>query len=116
MPRVLQPSNPFRAEGQWFRGNTHTHTTNSDGQMPPEKVVDHYVAGGYDFLFFTDHFKVTDLTDQSRDGFLILRGTEVGAPAGDGRSYHLIGLDVRETYARDRQPPVQEAVDFLRQQ
>jgi hypothetical protein len=113
---MVQQSNPFRAEGQWFRGNTHTHTTNSDGQMPPEKVVDHYVAGGYDYLFFTDHFKVTDLTEQSRRDFLILRGTEVGAPAGDGRSYHLIGLDVRETYARDRQPPVQEAVDFLRQQ
>jgi hypothetical protein len=84
--------------------------------MPPPKVVDHYVAGGYDFLFFTDHFHVTDLADASRESFLVLRGTEVGAAAGDGRSYHLIGLGARETYARDRQPPVQQAIDFLRDQ
>lgn len=113
---VVRTSSPFASEGQWFRGNTHLHSTNSDGQMPPAKLVDHYVAGGYDFTFFTDHYFVTDLTEASRDGFLILRGTEIGSPASNGRSYHVIGLDVRETFARGETPPVQDAIDAFRQQ
>ena len=24
---------------RWFKGNTHTHTTNSDGDAPPEQVA-----------------------------------------------------------------------------
>lgn len=40
---------------RWFKGNTHTHTTYSDGDSPPEVVVDWYAEHGYDFLFLTDH-------------------------------------------------------------
>ncbi len=40
---------------RWLKGNTHTHTQYSDGDSPPETVVDWYEAHGYDFLFLTDH-------------------------------------------------------------
>jgi hypothetical protein len=40
---------------RWLKGNTHTHTRYSDGDSPPETVVDWYEAHGYDFLFLTDH-------------------------------------------------------------
>ena len=26
-------ANPFRQPGQWYRGNTHSHSTESDGQL-----------------------------------------------------------------------------------
>ena len=29
---------------RWYKGNTHTHTTYSDGDSPPEVVVDWYGA------------------------------------------------------------------------
>jgi hypothetical protein len=25
--------NPFLTKGQWYKGNLHTHTTNSDGRL-----------------------------------------------------------------------------------
>ena len=43
------------APRRWLKGNTHTHTTYSDGDSPPEVVVDWYAEHGYDFLFLTDH-------------------------------------------------------------
>lgn len=40
---------------RWWKGNTHTHTLWSDGDSPPEIVVDWYREHGYDFLVLTDH-------------------------------------------------------------
>ncbi len=56
-------SNPY-AEVDWvndsrFKANFHTHTTNSDGRMNPQTVVDTYHQLGYDILAITDHNEVT---------------------------------------------------------
>lgn len=40
---------------RWYRGNTHTHTLWSDGDAPPEHVVEWYRTHGYDFLVLSDH-------------------------------------------------------------
>lgn len=45
----------FPPEGRWYRGNTHAHTTRSDGCCPPERQIRDYLARGYDFLAVTDH-------------------------------------------------------------
>ena len=29
----------FSEEGQWYKGNLHSHTTNSDGRLKPEEAV-----------------------------------------------------------------------------
>ncbi len=42
-----------------YKGNFHTHTTNSDGRMNPQTVVDKYHELGYDILAITDHNEVT---------------------------------------------------------
>lgn len=42
-------------QGQWWRGNTHTHTRWSDGVDFPEIVAGKYKAAGYNFLVHTDH-------------------------------------------------------------
>ena len=46
---------------RWYRGNTHTHTLNSDGDTPAAEVVRWYRTHGYQFLFVTDHEYVTDV-------------------------------------------------------
>ena len=48
---------PFNEAGQWLRGSLHCHSTNSDGEVPPEQVVARYKAEGYDFICVTDHFR-----------------------------------------------------------
>ena len=40
---------------KWFKGNTHTHSLNSDGDSTPDEVVQWYREQRYHFLFFTDH-------------------------------------------------------------
>ena len=42
-----------------YKANLHTHTTNSDGRMNPQTVVDIYNELGYAILAITDHNAVT---------------------------------------------------------
>jgi hypothetical protein len=46
---------------RWYRGNTHVHTTKSDGNGTPEDVARWYRDHGYDFLVVTDHETITDV-------------------------------------------------------
>ena len=48
-------ANPFRQPGQWYRGNTHSHSTESDGQLSMSDRFAAYREAGYDFLVLTDH-------------------------------------------------------------
>ena len=41
--------------GRWLKGNTHTHTLESDGDSPPEVVTRWYKSHGYNFLVLSDH-------------------------------------------------------------
>ena len=47
------------AAQKWYKGNIHTHTTKSDGDESPEKVVGWYRRHGYDFLVLSDHNHLT---------------------------------------------------------
>jgi hypothetical protein len=67
---------------RWFRGNTHTHTLNSDGDSPPDSVARWYRDHGYAFLFITDHETLTNPAPLNvRYGkpgaFLLIQGQEV---------------------------------------
>ncbi len=46
----------FSNSGKFWRGNLHTHSTRSDGVLPPEEVCRRYQVEGYDFIILTDHF------------------------------------------------------------
>ncbi|MFH1308143.1 MAG: LamG-like jellyroll fold domain-containing protein [archaeon] len=46
----------------WAKSNTHTHTTNSDGDSSPATVVSLYKNLGYSILAITDHGYVTNCT------------------------------------------------------
>src|SRR5215207_7794564 len=71
----------------WYKGNTHTHTTNSDGDSSPGVVARWYRDAKYDFLVLTDHDKHTEIRDlqaaidsETSNGakrFLLIPGEEV---------------------------------------
>ena len=66
----------FADEGNWYKGNLHSHTTRSDGAATPEAVVDWYARHGYDFLAITDHDVIVETEDLQRDELLVLPGIE----------------------------------------
>lgn len=73
----------FQKPGQFFRGNLHTHSTRSDGKLPPEVVCRWYQESGYDFLALSDHFldvfdwPVTDTRPFRTASFTTLISAEV---------------------------------------
>ncbi len=68
---------------KWFKGNTHTHTTNSDGKLTPDATKRLYKDHGYDFLALTEHWKLSPSGEF--DGMTILSGIE----------YNLSGVNTR---------------------
>ena len=78
-----------------FRGNTHTHTLNSDGDSPPDSVARWYRDHGYQFLFITDHEKLTDPQPlNARFGspgkFLVIAGQEVTQRVADSTHHRAV--------------------------
>jgi hypothetical protein len=65
----------------WWRGNTHTHSSLSDGDSTPAAVAARYRELGYDFLFLTDHSTWSDFSAFSAPGFLALDGEETNSAA-----------------------------------
>ena len=51
--------NMWHGKGVSLKGNTHTHTTNSDGVCTVREIASEYKRHGYDFVFLTDHDKRT---------------------------------------------------------
>ncbi len=78
-------------EGTFYRGNLHTHTTMSDGELTPDETARLYRDAGYSFLAITDHNKWGARTDLSRDGFLILPGAEIDT-VYEGSVHHIVGI------------------------
>ena len=60
--------------GKWYKGNTHAHSTRSDGRLAPEAVARLYRDAGYDFLAITDHWCVGPAWDF--EGMCVLSGAE----------------------------------------
>lgn len=86
-------------EQNWFRGNIHTHTTESDGDAEPPQVVRWYREHGYDFLVLTDHNHLTLIeygSDPSNEpGILMIPGEEVTVSVGAARvPVHLNGIGI----------------------
>ena len=50
----------FPNTGTWLKGNIHSHTTQTDGQCPPDQQIRDYCAKGYDFFSITDHNMVVN--------------------------------------------------------
>ena len=73
---IIADCSPPPLQEGWWRGNTHTHSNQSDGDSAPEAAVGWYAVNGYDFVTLTDHDKVTSV--QSNE-ILVLNGSEITA-------------------------------------
>jgi predicted metal-dependent phosphoesterase TrpH len=96
---LIVPSLLLAQDLRWFKGNTHCHTTNSDGDETPENVVKWYKDHGYHFLVITDHDVVTDigsLNANKKDDFLLILGEEISDNL-NGASIHLNAFYIKET-------------------
>lgn len=70
----------FTKDGNWYKGNLHSHTTNSDGCLKPVEAVKLFREHGYHFLCLSEHDCYTDLRDQfNSEDFIILPGVEASA-------------------------------------
>jgi len=86
---------------RWFKGNTHAHTTESDGDSPPEVVARWYKNGGYNFLVLSDHNVFTDparLTGLVDSSFILIGGEELSS-SFDRRPVHVNGLAITRVIA-----------------
>ena len=99
---------------RWYKGNTHTHTINNGGDSTPDEVVTWYRTHGYQFLVLTDHNFLTNIdglnaTHGAAEKFLVVRGEEVTARAGD-KSVHVNGLDIKSLVEAYNGPTVGETL------
>jgi uncharacterized protein (TIGR03437 family) len=88
---------PVSAAPQWYRGNTHTHTNNSDGDSSPESVAARYKSLGYNFVVITDHNKLTEVDSLNEQlgepgSFLVMKGEEV-TDSWNGKPVHLNAIN-----------------------
>ena len=88
----------------WYKGNLHTHTTNSDGAYTPEETIALYKSKGYDFLALTDHWFRGE--GRQEENFLLLNGTEfdVGSTVQEG-IYHIVGIGMEKAPALTKRAP-----------
>lgn len=101
------------AQGRkWFKGNLHTHTTESDGKVSPEECFALYKSKGYDFLARTDHWKVSDAGEY--EGMLLLSGCEYdfGSDPAEG-VYHIVALGVERDPQITREMTPGEAAERI---
>ncbi len=89
----------FSAKGEWFRGNCHTHTKLSDGQLSAAETVEAYRSRGYHFMVFTDHRLCRESVEYlQREDFLVINGIELHPPARSRPfiNHHIIGIGVEK--------------------
>ncbi len=98
----------------WYKGNTHTHTLNSDGDSTPADVVKWYRENRYNFVFITDHEHVTNVAPlndlHGKPGtFLVIAGQEV-TDSFDRKPLHMNALGVSRVVTPNRLPGAVETL------
>ena len=104
----------FSAPGKFWRGNLHTHSTNSDGVLPPEEVCRRYAAEGYDFIALTDHFigryayPITRTETFRSDDFTTILGAEIHSGAMEnGELWHILAVGLPHDFEPSNSPDFQ---------
>lgn len=89
----------FAEKGNWYKGNLHSHTTNSDGKMTPSEAIKLYKSYGYHFICLSEHDVYTDLREQfDSDDFILLPGVEASVQlinkekTGLLKTHHIHGI------------------------
>lgn len=99
----------------WYKGNTHIHSTASDGGWTFDELATAYAGKGYDFLFRTDHWVASDVAgDAAAYPLLWLDGIELDGFDVEGSFYHLVCLGTFQGITRSMGFPA--ALDGVRDQ
>ncbi len=103
----------FSQNGNWYKGNLHAHTTQSDGKTPPDQLAQAYKAKGYSFLSITDHNIFDSHSSFNDDSFIILPGTERDANVtGQTKCFHAVGISNKPVAQQiTQQLPVYRGMD-----
>jgi len=110
---VLPIPGRYNTDGPWLKGNTHVHTTCSDGAMHPGQAAAAYAEAGYDFIFVTDHGRAADVESLPDLPLLALNGIEIDGTDETGSPFHAVGLGCDEEPPQGR--PFGESVAWLKQ-
>lgn len=93
----------YDTSGQWFKGNTHIHSTASDGGKTFAELSELYASAGFHFLFRTDHWVASDCqADRQSYPLLWLDGMELDGHDTTGASYHVVCLGTLTDITRER--------------
>lgn len=85
--------NAYHLGDRWLKGNTHIHTTRSDGGMTYAQITALYAAAGYDFLVAADHWVPSDVANEPETADLVwLDGIELDGRDEAGALYHVVCL------------------------
>ncbi|MBL8137397.1 MAG: PHP domain-containing protein [Acidobacteria bacterium] len=95
---AAQPAVPDRTSWHWYKGNTHAHTIESDGDSTPEEVARWYRDQGYQFLVLSDHNVLVNIAALTAafavpEQFLLVPGEEV-TDTFETKPLHVNGLNV----------------------
>ena len=95
-----RPHSTSTQEKRWYKGNTHTHTVNSDGDSTPDEVVRWYREHGYNFLVLSDHNYLTEVNGLNavfgaQGKFIVIRGEEVSDKFQE-KPIHLNGINIKQ--------------------
>ncbi len=106
--------NPFRIDGNWYKGNLHTHTTVSDGRLTPQEAIEVYAQAGYDFLALTDHNAVVDYDGLDPQGLALISGCELAKGCGElGQTLHVVALGLEAVPEVPEEPSYVELVGAI---
>ena len=86
----------FPEEGIWLKGNIHSHSTVSDGQIAPLDLARLYYEHGYDFLSMTDHNVIVDHNELPPEKLLLLTGVEHDIGHGPDKCLHVVGTTMAD--------------------
>jgi len=82
-------------DGIWLKAALHTHTSDTDGELPPRAVAQHYEWAGFDVLAITDHWTLTSVP--SNEHLLVITGAELAVdPLGKGRYTEILAIGIDE--------------------
>ena len=77
----------------WFKGNTHIHSTVSDGALDFAQLAQRYAGAGYAFLCRTDHWTASRAdADPAEYPLLWLDGVELDGRDAANVYFHIVCL------------------------
>ncbi|MDH3740960.1 MAG: phosphotransferase [Hyphomicrobiales bacterium] len=87
----------FSLPGPFWRGNLHTHSMHSDGDLQPDELAEVYKSADYDFMMLPEQFAgqfeppVVDTRATLSNSFSIIVGAVLKAPhTAVGEPWHII--------------------------